>query len=165
MFTMMMRLLFERKRLEGSSHDHAREEHVIPSVVTIPPLNRPLLCSMFVSLQWQSLFQDLQAKEEHSRGIPSVWIAETCWGDTGQWELEAGRHAPWGRGSKWVDCCQQWVDEYNAHFTQSTDCFCEFLSVNDPLMQVGTLEIVEIQRPNRHTTKFVIYWTQNSYCY
>lgn len=66
-------------------------------------------------LQWQSLIKDLQAEEEHPRGLPPVWAAETCRGDAGQWESEAGCHAARGRGSQWVDCCQQWVDDYNRH--------------------------------------------------
>ena len=65
-------------------------------------------------LQWQSLIQDLQAEEEHPRGLPPVRAAETCRGDAGQWEPAAGCHAARGRGSQWVDCCQQWVNECKA---------------------------------------------------
>lgn len=101
----------------------AQEEHVLP--------HKPLHCFFlfkchcparigkcsaprFASLQWQSLIQNLQAEEEHPRGLTPVRAAETCRGNAGQWEPEAGCHAARGRGSQWVDCCQQWVNECNA---------------------------------------------------
>ena len=104
----------------------AQEEHVL----TLKPLHvfffvfffkchcpaRSDKCSAprLLPLQWQSLIQDLQAEEEHPRGLPPVRAAETCRGDAGQWEPAAGCHAARGRGSQWVDCCQQWVNECKA---------------------------------------------------
>lgn len=109
--------------------------------VTVLLAYKELLSSTFIYLQWQSLIQDLQAEEEHPRGLPPVWAAETRRGDAGQWKLEAGCHAAWGRGSQWVDCCQQWVDEYDTPVNRNQhslhkQAFQFSKKINDPCTEM-----------------------------
>lgn len=128
---------------------------------------RLLLSSTCVSLQWQPLIQDLQAEEEHPRGLPPVWATETRWGNAGQRELEAGCHVAWGRGSQWVDCCQQWVDEHNKPIYRKHHSGHKLpfnISKHKWSLYWGwtfTSPSGKRHKPTTHTTKLVNYWSHN----